>query len=114
LEKIIRSFLNEEELAVLAEKKELLQVKDFGDNFRFRVNIFFQKDSPALSLSYISEEIMDFDNLGFPAAFKKNLLDATGLLLVAGPPASGKTSTIASIIEKINREKIYRDYRRSD
>jgi|WetSurMetagenome_2_1015567.scaffolds.fasta_scaffold04545_2 twitching motility protein PilT len=105
LEKIIHSFLSEEELAILAEKKELIMAKDFGENFRFRVNVFMQKDSPALSLSYISEEITDFDNLGFPSAFKNSLLNATGLLIIAGPPASGKTSTIASIIDKINKEK---------
>jgi twitching motility protein PilT len=105
LEKIIHSFLSEEELEVLAKRKELLIVRDFGDNFRFRINIFYQKDSPALSLSYISGEIIDFDSLGFPAAFKKNLPNASGLLIVAGPSASGKTSTIASILEKINKEK---------
>lgn len=105
LEKIIRSFLSEEELEVLAKRKEILIVRDFGDNFRFRINIFYQKDSPAMSLSYISGEIIDFENLGFPAAFKKNMLNASGLLIVAGPSASGKTSTIASILEKINQEK---------
>lgn len=105
LEKIIHSFLLPEELEALAEKKELLLVRDFGENFRFRISVFYQKDSPALSLSYISPEIMDLDSLGFPAAFKNNLLNATGLLLVAGPPASGKSSTIASLIEKINKEK---------
>jgi twitching motility protein PilT len=105
LEKIVRSFLSGEELAALEEKRELLFVRDFGENFRFRVNIFYQKESLSLSLSYISEEIADLDDLGFPAAFKKNLLNASGLLIVAGPAASGKTSTIASIIEKINKEK---------
>jgi twitching motility protein PilT len=105
LEKIVHSFLSEDELAILSEKKELLIVKDFGENFRFRVNIFYQKESPAISLSYISQDIANFDSLGFPGAFKKNLLDATGLLIVVGPPASGKTSTIASIIERINQEK---------
>ncbi|HTW96874.1 MAG TPA: ATPase, T2SS/T4P/T4SS family [Candidatus Methylomirabilis sp.] len=105
LEKIIHSFLIPEELAELAEKKELIVVKDFGENFRFRVNIFYQKDSPAISLSYISSEVVDFDSLGFPSAFKKNLLEANGLLIVAGPPVSGKTSTIASMIEKFNKEK---------
>jgi twitching motility protein PilT len=105
LEKITRSFLSPEELAVLAEKKDLTLVKDFGDNFRFRINVFWQKGSPALSLSYISEEIIDLDNLGFPASFKKNLLNAAGLLIIAGPPASGKTSTMASIVDKINKEK---------
>jgi twitching motility protein PilT len=105
LEKIIRSFLSEEDLDVLAQKKEIMLVKDFGENFRFRVNVFMQKDSPSISLSYISGEISDLDSLGFPNTFKKNLLNATGLLIVAGPPASGKTSTIASIIERINQEE---------
>jgi twitching motility protein PilT len=105
LEKIIRSFLSDDELNVLAEKKELTFVRDFGENFRFRVNIFYQKDSPAISLSYISQDIADLDNLGFPVTFKKNLLNATGLLIVAGPPASGKTSTISSIIERINKDE---------
>jgi twitching motility protein PilT len=105
LEKIIRSFLSEEELNILASKKEFTAVKDFGENFRFRVNVFMQKDSPSISMSYISEEISDLDSLGFPNTFKKNLLNATGLLIVAGPPASGKTSTIASILERINREE---------
>jgi Tfp pilus assembly protein, pilus retraction ATPase PilT len=105
LEKIIHSFLTEEDLFVLAEKKEITFVKDFGENFRFRVNVFMQKDSPAISLAYISGEIADLDSLGFPGTFKKNLLNATGLLIVAGPPASGKTSTIASIVERINQEQ---------
>jgi twitching motility protein PilT len=105
LEKIIHSFLSEEELNTLAEKKELLFVKDFGEDFRFRVNIFYQKDSPAISLSYISQQIADLDSLSLPVNFKKNLFDATGLLIVAGPPASGKTSTIASIIEGVNKER---------
>jgi twitching motility protein PilT len=105
MEKIVHSFLSPEELNTLAEKKELIIVKDFGENFRFRVSVFYQKDSLAISLSYIYEEIADLDTLGFPATLKKNLLGATGLLIVAGPPASGKTSTIASIIERVNKEK---------
>lgn len=105
LDKIVQSFLSEEELASLASRKEILVVKDFGDNFRFRVNVFYQKDSLAISMSFISEEIADLDTLGLPNAFRKNLMNATGLLIVAGPPASGKTSTISSIIERINIEK---------
>jgi twitching motility protein PilT len=104
LEKIIHSFLSEEELASLEVKRELQIVKDFGENFRFRVNVFYQKDSPSISLAYISAEISALDNLGFPNAFTKNFLHASGLLIVAGPPASGKTSTIASLVERVNKE----------
>jgi twitching motility protein PilT len=105
LEKIIHSFLSEEELVVLEDRRELQLVKDFGENFRFRVNVFYQKDSPSLSLVYISEDIAVLDELGFPNAFKNSFLNASGLLIVAGLPASGKTSTIASLIEKINKDK---------
>ena len=105
LEQIIHSFLSEEEYKRLEAKREILLVRDFGENFRFRISVFYQKDTLAISLGYVSEEIVSLDKLGLPDNFNKNLFYATGLLIVAGPPASGKTSTIASIIEKINKEQ---------
>lgn len=105
VDKIIHSFLTDSELKRLEEEREIVLVKDFGENFRFRINVFYQKDSPSLSLNYISEDIADLDKLGLPANFKKGLDRAAGLLIVAGPPSSGKTSTVASIIERLNRDK---------
>jgi twitching motility protein PilT len=103
IDKIIHSFLTENELISLEERREVLLVKDFGENFRFKINVFYQKDSPSLSLNYISENILDLDRLGLPNNFTKGLDRATGLLVVAGPPSSGKTTTVASIIEKMNK-----------
>ncbi len=105
LEKVINTFLTEEEVKKLKQKKELLIVKDFGENFRFRIRIFYQKGNLSLSLNYVSEEIRDLDALGFPDNLKKEISSTSGLLIVAGSSNSGKTSTIASIIEKINKEK---------
>ncbi|MBD3247830.1 hypothetical protein GF382_00900, partial [Candidatus Falkowbacteria bacterium] len=52
-----------------------------------------------------SEEIRDLKELGLPEIFKKNISSNSGLLIVGGPSDSGRTSTIASIIEKINKEE---------
>ena len=105
MDKIIHSFLTENELRVLEDKREIVLVKDFGENFRFRINVFYQKDNPSLSLNYISEGIVDLEKIGLPLNFKKSLERAVGLLLVAGPPSSGKTTTISSIIERINHDQ---------
>ncbi|MBD3247671.1 hypothetical protein GF382_00075, partial [Candidatus Falkowbacteria bacterium] len=51
IEKVIQSFIEEEEVAELKEKKEIMIVKDFGENFRFRINIFFQKNNLSASFS---------------------------------------------------------------
>jgi twitching motility protein PilT len=105
LEKITFSFLSEEERKILAGKKELTTVKEFGEGFRFRVKVFYQKDCLSLSLNYISEEIMSLEKIGLPQALRRNLEEAAGLLIVAGPSASGKTSTAAGIIEDSNKNK---------
>ena len=105
VEEIINSFLSEAELEELKEKKEILIVKNFGENFRFRIRVFYQKENVSLSLNYISEETRNMDDLGFPDNFRKELFSSHGLLMVAGSANSGKTSTISSIIEKVNIEK---------
>ncbi len=105
IEKVVQSFIKEEEVLELKKKREVLMVKDFGDDLRFRVNIFFQKNNLSVSFSYISEEIRGLDSLGLPEIFKKNISSNSGLLIVAGPNDSGRTSTIASLVEKINLEE---------
>ncbi|MFA5247769.1 MAG: ATPase, T2SS/T4P/T4SS family [Patescibacteria group bacterium] len=105
LEKITFSFLSEKEVKMLEEKRELMIVKEFGEGFRFRIKVFYQKDCLSLSLNYISEEILSLEKLDLPLSFKRNLEKAAGLLIIAGPSASGKTSTAASIIEEFNKNK---------
>ncbi len=105
MERIVRSFLTESELKVFEKDREILLVKDFGENFRFRINAFHQRDSISISLNYISENIFDLEKLGLPVNFTRGLDRASGLLIVSGPPSSGKTMTAASIIEKMNKER---------
>lgn len=74
---------------------------------RFRVNVFIQRGSCAVVMRVIPTEIPDFTSLRMP----QSLADVTklrdGIVLVAGPPGSGKSSTLAVLLDGINREKSY-------
>lgn len=108
LGKIIDSFIGEDESRELKEEKEIVVVRTFAGDFRFRVNIFYQKDLPSLSFNYIPTVIRSLKDLKLPSLFKEKINLNSGLLIIAGSNDSGKTSTGAAFIEEINKnEKKY-------
>jgi twitching motility protein PilT len=72
---------------------------------RFRVNVFLQRDSVGCVMRAIPYEIVDFDQLGIPPAVKPWAYLPRGLILVTGPTGSGKSTTLASLIDIVNRER---------
>ena len=74
---------------------------------RFRVNIFMQRGSCAVVMRVIPGKIPDFDSLNLPAELKKIINLRNGIVLVTGPTGSGKSSTLAAIIDRINTEQSY-------
>jgi twitching motility protein PilT len=72
---------------------------------RFRVNVMLQKDSVGAVLRVIPYEIVPLDALGLPAAVAQFSQLTRGLILVTGPTGSGKSTTLASLIDIINRTK---------
>ena len=72
---------------------------------RFRVNVFLQRDSVGSVMRVIPYEIVDFDSLGVPESVKWFAELPRGLVLVTGPTGSGKSTTLASLIDIVNREK---------
>ncbi len=76
----------------------------FGDKARFRVSIFRQKGNVAMVLRQIPNRIMDFKELGTPDVVEKLCGRPRGLFLVTGPTGSGKTTTLAAMIDHINQE----------
>jgi twitching motility protein PilT len=72
---------------------------------RFRVNVFYERDSIAIAFRHIPEEIPDIDKLGIPWVSKELCLKPRGLVLVTGPTGSGKSTTLASMINFINENK---------
>jgi twitching motility protein PilT len=74
---------------------------------RFRVNVFMQRGSCAIVMRVIPGTIPDFTALSLPAELKEITTLRNGIVLVTGPTGSGKSSTLAAIIDRINQEQYY-------
>jgi twitching motility protein PilT len=69
---------------------------------RFRVNVFRQRGSVGMVLRKVQSEIAGFEELGLPRAVRKLTEHPRGLVLVTGPTGSGKTTTLAAMVDHIN------------
>ncbi|MGH8401536.1 MAG: type IV pilus twitching motility protein PilT, partial [Gammaproteobacteria bacterium] len=92
-EKQIRSF------EVKHESDFAIAEEDVG---RFRVNVFMQRSQVAMVLRYIPSEVPKFDNLSLPPALKDLILHKRGLLLMVGSTGSGKSTTLAAMVNHCN------------
>lgn len=102
---LIYSILNEEQRVKFELDKELdfsFGVKDLG---RFRANIHYQRGTIAAALRTINTEIPKMSDLGLPEVLKNFTEYNNGLVLVTGPTGSGKSTTLATLIDEINRNK---------
>jgi len=74
---------------------------------RFRVNIFKQRGTHAIVMRVVPNEIPSFEQLGIPSVLKEVAEMKNGIVLLTGPTGSGKSSTLAAIIDLINESKYY-------
>ncbi|HTG16117.1 MAG TPA: PilT/PilU family type 4a pilus ATPase [Blastocatellia bacterium] len=74
---------------------------------RFRVNIFRQRGTHAIVMRVVPNEVPGFEELGIPPVLKEVAELKNGVVLVTGPTGSGKSSTLAAIIDLINESKYY-------
>src|SRR5437867_1906211 len=74
---------------------------------RFRVNIFRQRGSCAVVMRVIPDKIAGFQELNLPDVLKEIVELRNGIVLVTGPTGSGKSSTLAAILDKMNEDKAY-------
>ena len=72
---------------------------------RFRVNIYFQRESLGAAFRLIPADLKSLEDLGMPQAIHELAEKPRGLVLVTGPTGSGKSTTLAAVIDKINRER---------
>ena len=95
-------------IASVDNQQELQEVggADFGFAFedvaRFRVSIFKQRGYVGLVLRLIPRQIMTFDEIGLPESIKEVITQPRGLVLVTGPTGSGKSTSLATMIDFIN------------
>ena len=87
---------------LLKERKEL----DYSvatDRSRFRVNVFYERGNISAVLRSIPTEIPPLEKLGLPNSLHSLTRDSQGLVLVTGPTGSGKSTTLAALIDNVNR-----------
>ncbi len=105
VESLVFAILDDEQKQILLKDKEFDFSFAFGDLGRFRVNAFHERGNLAAALRLIPTEILTTEQLGLPEVVKKFADYPRGLVLVTGPTGSGKSTTLASLVHKINVEK---------
>ncbi|MFZ1812600.1 MAG: type IV pilus twitching motility protein PilT [Candidatus Saccharimonadales bacterium] len=105
VEKLVFAILDEDQQQILLKDKEFDFSFAFGDLGRFRVNAFHERGNLAAALRLIPNEIKTITELGMPTIVNNFANYPRGLVLVTGPTGSGKSTTLAALVDKINTEK---------
>jgi twitching motility protein PilT len=105
VETLIFAILDEDQKQILLKDKEFDFSFAFGDLGRFRVNSYHERGNLAAALRLIPNEIASITELGLPNIVEKFADYPRGLVLVTGPTGSGKSTTLAAMIDKINAER---------
>ena len=105
IKNIIFATLDEEQQKIFLKDKEFDYSFAFGDIARFRVNAFHERGKMAAAFRLIPNQIRSINDLGMPIIVESFANYPRGLVLVTGPTGSGKSTTLAALIDKINREK---------
>ncbi len=104
IENIIDTILRPEQMECL--EKNLSVDVGFSDSYgRYRVNIFRQKGKYALALRIIPAKVKTIEELNLPPVIKKIAMEERGLILVTGVAGTGKSTTLASVLDYINKNK---------
>src|SRR5712691_10586960 len=95
-----------------SERQKQLEIKrqlDFSHSIpglaRFRVNVYFQKESIGAAFRLIPDELKTLEELGIPSSLHQLAEKPRGIVLVTGPTGSGKSTTLAALIDEINRNR---------
>ncbi len=102
---LVDSILDEHQKQLLTTELELDFSFAYGDLARFRVNAFHEKGNMAIALRLIPTKIRTTQELGLPKIIDSFTEYPRGLVLVTGPTGSGKSTTQAAMVDKINTEK---------
>lgn len=105
LQQIVSTLVTTDKQQLLVKQKSVTTAYSFGNRARYRVHVDFQKDVPAVDLRYIPLIVPKPDQLGIA----KKLLELTdkneGLIIVSGTLGSGRTTTVASLLDNINHRE---------
>lgn len=104
-ERLMKSISSQDQQRKLREQGGTDFGFGFGDDARFRVSILKQRGHIGIVLRQIPTELMTLERIGLPPQVRNLLFRPRGLILVTGPTGSGKSTTLASMINVINQER---------
>ncbi len=102
---IINATLDEEQLKDLAHYGSVDFAYDYDESARFRMNLFKARGRISLAARLITSNILPFEKLHLPEAMGRIALQPQGIVLLSGVTGSGKSTTIASMIDYVNQRK---------
>jgi len=108
-EELMRSITSEEHIQQVRERGGADFAFAFGEAARFRVSVFKEKGNFGIVLRQIPSKMLTMEQIGIPESVRELLFKPRGLVLVTGPTGSGKTTTLASLLNIVNetREEVH-------
>jgi len=104
-EELMRSITSEEHIQNVRENGGADFAFAFGEAARFRVSVFKEKGNFGMVLRQIPSKLLTFEQIGLPETVKELLFKPRGLILVTGPTGSGKSTTLASLLNIVNETR---------
>jgi len=104
-EELVFSLCTQEQREIITTNRELDFSYDFGNEGRFRINAYYQKDSLAAAFRLVPREVKSVEKLNLPQICHEFTKLRQGFVLVTGPTGHGKSTTIASILAEINQTR---------
>lgn len=105
LREMIYDILTSRQREQLEEKRELDCSHPVPGKGRFRANVFFQRDSIGCVMRAIPNDVLPLEDLNMPPAVTELAKLSRGMVLVTGPTGSGKSTTLASVVDLVNRTR---------
>ena len=100
--KICYELMSDAQVKEFETRHEMNFAQSEGELGNFRVNIFRQKNTVAMVIRFVKPEVPPFESLGLPAILKEVIMEKIGLVLVVGSTGSGKSTTMAAMIDHRN------------
>lgn len=103
--KICYELMTEAQIKEFETTHEMNFARSMGEMGNFRINIFRQRNTVAMVIRFVKPEVPAFDSLGLPPVLKEIIMEKLGLILVVGATGSGKSTTMAAMIDYRNSTK---------
>jgi twitching motility protein PilT len=104
-EQLVRSLLTDEDLVTFRREHEFDFAFNWREHARMRGNVFLQRGSEGLALRMIPAQIPTLADLGLPPVVQRMVESPSGLILVTGPTGSGKSTTLAAMVDHVNSRR---------